>query len=160
MNHENKNPLLGLYFHEEAEKTEKKIRKHVLTCQSCQDYLQTLEKTGQFLKSWPDEKPDPQSFERILARIPERRKKMKPRADSFSFLPVAGIASAIAFIVLVLRLVQPAITRLPLWEALQKSWLVQAIGSFGVSIALFFALGTFAVLSLAPFFYLSTQKSK
>jgi predicted anti-sigma-YlaC factor YlaD len=159
MNHENKNPLLALYFHEGKEKTERKIQEHAATCQDCREYLEILAETEHFLKAWPDEKPDPRLFERILSRIPETPPGQRQERQALSALPLAGIAGGIAFIVFVLSLVQTSLTRLPLWDAIQHNWIVQAIGSFGVSVILFFAAAAFAVLSLAPFFYFSSQKS-
>jgi hypothetical protein len=159
MNHENKNPLLALYFHEGKEKTERKIQKHTASCQNCREYLDTLAETEHLLLAWPDEKPDPRLFDRILSRMPETLPGRRQAKPALSPLPLAGIAGAIAFIVLVLSLAQASLTRLPLWDAIQHNWIVQAIGSFGVSVIVFFAAGSFAVLSLAPFFYFSSQKS-
>jgi hypothetical protein len=159
MNHENKNPLLALYFHEGKEKTARKIQRHAATCEDCRDYLETLASTEQILAAWPDENPDPRLFDRILDRIPDTRTVRPQERQVFSPLPLAGIAGAIAFIVLILTLAQASLTRLSLWDAIQHNWIVQAIGSFGVAVVLFFAAGAFTVLSLAPFIYLSSQKN-
>ncbi len=159
MNHENKNPLLALYFHEGKEKTERRIHRHAATCLDCRDYLETLAATEQLLAAWPDEEPDPRLFDRILDRIPETQPVRPQAPQALSPLPLAGIAGAIAFIILILSLAQASLTRLPLWDAIQHNWIVQAIGSFGVSVIVFFAAGAFVVLSLAPFFYFSSQKS-
>ncbi len=157
MNYENKNPLLALYFHEGKEKTERKIQRHAATCKDCRDYLETLAATEQMLAAWPDENPDPRLFDRILDRIPDTRPGRPQARQVFSPLPLAGIAGAIAFIMLILALAQASLTRLSLWEAIRHNWIVQAIGSFGVAVILFFAAGAFIVLSLAPFIYLSSQ---
>ncbi len=159
MNHENKNPLLALHFREGKEKTERKIQRHAATCKSCRDYLETLTATEQILAAWPDEFPDPRLFDRILDRIPDTRTVRPLARPAFSPLPLAGIAGAIAFIMLILSLAQSSLTRLSLWEVIQHNWIVQAIGSFGVAVILFFAAGAFTVLSLAPFIYLTSQKN-
>jgi hypothetical protein len=159
MNHQNKNPLLALYFHEGKEKTERKIQRHAATCLDCRDYLETLAATELLLKTWPDEMPDPRLFDRILNRIPETKPVQRQARPAFSPLPLAGIAGAIAFIILILSLARAPLTRLSLWDAIQHNWIVQAIGSFGVAVILFFAAGAFMVFCLAPFIYLSSQKT-
>jgi hypothetical protein len=39
---------------------------------------------------------------------------------------------------------------LPIWESLEKIWIVETIGSFGVVTILFFLVGSFVTLTLAP----------
>jgi anti-sigma factor RsiW len=157
MSCDNKNPVLTLYFHEGRPSREKSIRSHLETCEECRNYLKMLEMTGRCLDAWEDEKPAPETFDRILSALPARPPRPEPARTSNPLFPLAGIAAAIAVILAELSLVQRLLARLPFWNSLGQSWPLRDLGSAGLSVLTFFALGAFAALALAPFLYFQSR---
>ena len=156
----NKNRLLTLYFHEGTRREEREIQKHVNGCSDCRDYLLTLDQTNQTLQHWENQSPLPNTLDLIMANIPV--KQMKPAAvrPTLSIAPILTILFSIVAILGIIFLVHDKIALLPFWEALKEWWLVRFFGSFGVTTLLFFLLGIFVTLSLAPILILDLQSKK
>ncbi|UCE07167.1 MAG: hypothetical protein JSW07_03795, partial [bacterium] len=69
MTHLDKNALITYYFQEGQTRELQKISLHVNSCESCQEYMQTINIIGSTLAKLPDEKPLPQTFDKIIAKI-------------------------------------------------------------------------------------------
>lgn len=160
MYHENKNQLLTLYYHDGSEREEKRIREHVQSCASCQENLRLLKQTGGTLDLWNDEQPLPNTLDLILENIPAVQPAALRKTPFLSVLPFFHIVFSILFIVSIIYIVQDKISSLPMWHALEQTWIVQAIGSFGVVTFLFFCIGTFITLAIFPTLFFNFQERK
>lgn len=158
MEHPNKNDILDLFFHEETSRQEKKISTHIQHCQSCQEYLTTLNQADQVLSQLPEEQPLPQSFDLILANISPIGIKPTPTRSIFSSKPILHITFALALILISIYFVQMKVSLLPIWQSLKQLWLIKAFGSFGIVTVLFFCIGTFITLSLTPILVFKTKQ--
>lgn len=156
----NKNHLLTLFFHEGTRREEKEIQHHVDGCKDCRDYLLTLERTDGSLKRWKNESPLPNTLDLIMANIPAKQMKPAAARPGIAIVPILMILFAILAILGVIYLVHDNITLLPFWQNLKEWWLVRFFGSFAVTTILFFLLGIFVTLSLAPVLILELQSKK
>jgi len=158
MPHENKDELLRLFYREAAPPEEQKARQHLAVCADCREYLRFLTGMNSALSQWQDEKPLPGTFDRILADIPPEPMKAIYARPAISARPIFNIAFAMLSILLLIYFVQSQISMLPLWRSLAQSWVIQALGSFGFVALVFFGVGTFITLSLAPILYFDLNK--
>ncbi len=156
--HGNLNALLKLHFREGTEREIHKIQNHVSICESCRDYLSELEKTECMLHQWKDEKPSAQSLDIIIHQISEGSPVTITRKPSFSFWPMINIAFSLVCVLALAYFVQSKITLLSIWQTIESNWFVQAVGSFGCVLVLFFAVGSFIALSIAPILLFDSQK--
>jgi len=156
----NKNRLLTLFFHEGTLREEREIQKHVNGCSDCRDYLLTLDRTNQTLQQWKNESPLPNTLDLIMANIPAKQMKSAAVRPAISIIPILTILFSIVAILGIIFLVHDKVTLLPFWETLKEWWLVRFFGSFGVTTILFFLLGIFVTLSLAPVLILDLQSKK
>lgn len=158
MDHPNKNKILALFYHEATERDQKKLMSHIQQCQSCREYLNTLNKTEQWLNTFPDEMPLPATFDVIMENISPIEVRPIEVRPGFSIKPIMQIACALAFILISIYMAQIKISLLPFWQSLQSWWFVQAFGGFGIIIILFFCVGTFITLALTPILLLKTKQ--
>jgi len=158
MPHENKDELLRLFYHEAAPPEEQKARQHLAGCEDCREYMRFLTGMNSALCQWQDEKPLPDTFDRILASIPPEQPRAIYVRPAISARPIFNIAFAMISILLLIYFVQSQISVLPLWQSLAQSWVIQALGSFGFVALVFFGFGTFITLSLAPILYFDLNK--
>lgn len=154
----NKNSLLKLFYKEASPQEESELRKHLTTCKGCQKYMQFLNRMGTTLDKLPEERPLSNTFERIMKNIPEKQSRTAFARPTISAAPFFKIAFSMVFIVLLIYFVQSKISLLPIWDSLQKFWLIDAIGSFGLMMLIFFIVGTFITLSLAPILYFDINR--
>ncbi len=154
----NKNSLLKLFYKEASPQEESELRKHLATCKECQKYMQFLNRMGATLDKLPEERPLPNTFEKIMENIPVKQPRTVFARPTISAAPFFKIAFSMVFIVLLIYFVQSKISLLPIWDSLQKFWLVDAIGSFGLMMLIFFIVGTFITLSLAPILYFDINR--
>ncbi len=154
----NKNSLLKLFYREASPQEESELRKHLTTCKECQNYMQFLNRMGATLDKLPEERPLPNTFEKIMENIPVKQPRTVFARPTISAAPFFKIAFSMVFIVLLIYFVQSKISLLPIWDSLQKFWLVDAIGSFGLMMLIFFIVGTFITLSLAPILYFDINR--
>ena len=156
--HINKSRLLDFYFSEGSKRSIQKIRDHVHSCSECRDYLETLGSANSMLKTWEDQKPAPDTFQRIMAQIPRVHPKPVVRKQVLSLWPIVEIATSLLVILVGLFALQNILHKLPLWEVLEQNWIIQSLGSFGVTIVLFFMFGTFVTFCLAPILLLEARR--
>jgi len=154
----NKNSLLKLFYKEASPQEESELRKHLTTCKECQNYMQFLNRMGATLDKLPEERPLPNTFEKIMENIPVKQPRTVFARPTISAAPFFKIAFSMVFIVLLIYFVQSKISLLPIWDSLQKFWLIDAIGSFGLMMLIFFIVGTFITLSLAPILYFDINR--
>lgn len=150
MTHPDKNKLITFYYREGTAREQHKLSAHIDSCESCQEYVQTLNHLGAKLAELPDEQPSSRILDNIFAEISVE--KLRPaRQHQFLLLqPIVKIAFALISILATIYFIQSQISLLPIWQRLSQYWLVQTIGSFGMVLILFFCIGTFITLSLAP----------
>jgi hypothetical protein len=158
MSHENKDTLLSLFYHEASPQEEQGARKHLAACEDCREYMQVLSRMNSALNQWQDERPLPDTFDRILANIPPEQPRTMYVKPGISARPIFNIAFALISILLLIYFVQSQISALPLWQSLARYWIVQALGSFGFVALAFFGITTFFTLSLAPILYFDLNK--
>jgi hypothetical protein len=158
MDHPNKNEILALFYQEATERDKKKLMPHIQQCESCREYLNTLNQTEQWLNKLPDETPLPATFDMIMENISPIKMRPIEVRPAFSIKPIMQIAFALALILISIYMVQLKISLLPFWQSLKGWWLVQAFGSFGVVTILFFCIGTFITLALTPILFFKTKQ--
>jgi hypothetical protein len=156
--HENKDTLLSLFYHEASLQEEQRTREHLAACEDCREYMQVLSRMNLALSRWQDEKPLPDTFDRILANIPTEQPAVIYARPAISARPIFNIAFALLFILLLIYFVQSRITMLPIWRTFEQYWFIQAFGSFGFVALAFLSIGTFITLSLAPILYFDLNK--
>lgn len=157
MFHENKDTLLALFYHEVTLPEAQKIREHLADCEDCRKYMHLLNQMDSALNQWPEANPLPDTFDRILATIPERWHASHVR-PAVSARPIFNIAFAMVAILLLIYFVQSRMSQLPFWPAFEQNWLVQTLGSYGFVALVFFGLGAFITLALAPILYFDLNK--
>lgn len=161
MIHPNKNILITFYYQEGTARELKKVSSHIDTCDDCQDYFQTLDKIGNTFVQLADELPSSHSFENIVTKISVEKRKTVHQTQQFLLKPVLTMALSLIIILTGLYLIQSKISLLPIWQSLSQYWIIQAIGSFGTILILFFCICSFITLSLAPILILEkTSNSK
>jgi hypothetical protein len=158
MSHENKDTLLSLFYHEASPQEEQGAREHLAACEDCREYMQVLSRMNSALNQWQDEKPLPDTFDRILANIPPEQPAVIYTRPAISARPIFNIAFALLFILLLIYFVQSRITMLPIWRTFEQYWFIQALGSFGFVALAFFGIATFFTLSLAPILFFDLNK--
>ena len=158
MPHENKNQILAFFYHEGTEREQRKIRKHVQSCSSCQEYLHQLKRTETALNHIDDEKPAPNTLDMIFENIPSVQPKLAKQKQIVPVLPFIHIISSILFILSLVYIIHNKFSVSSLWQSLEKYSVLKSIGSFGVVIFLFFCVGTFISLALFPTLFFDTQK--
>jgi hypothetical protein len=156
--HENKDTLLSLFYHEASPLEEQRARQHLAACEDCREYMQVLSRMNLALSRWQDEKPLPDTFDRILANIPPEQPAVIYARPAISARPIFNIAFALISILLLIYFVQSQISALPLWQTFEHYWFIQALGSFGFVALAFFGIATFVTLSLAPILYFDLNK--
>ncbi len=158
MPHENRDTLLSLFYQEATPQEEQRMRQHLAACEDCREYMQFLTQMNSALRHWPDERPLPGTFDRILANIPPQRPSEMYARPVISARPIFNIAFALLSILLLIYFVQSQISMLPIWHSLEQYWVIQTIGSFGFVTLVFLGIGTFITLSLAPILYFDLNK--
>jgi predicted anti-sigma-YlaC factor YlaD len=156
--HENKDTLLSLFYHEASPQEEQRARQHLASCEDCREYMQVLGRMDSALGHWPDARPLPETFDRILANIPPEQPRAVYVKPAVSARPIFNIAFAMISILLLIYFVQSRISALPFWQSLEQYRIVQALGSFGLVALAFLGIGTFITLSLAPILYFDLNK--
>ena len=156
----NKNDVLALYFHEVNAKEEQNLRAHVDQCGECRDYLATLMQTAHALDAWPEEAPPAGTLDAIMAKLPEAPVTSPATQPALAAAPFVKIISTILGIITVLVFLHDKVTRFPFWETLQEWWLVRLFGPMGVTMVLFFLLGGFITLALAPVYIMDSKARK
>ncbi|MCI0514955.1 hypothetical protein L0128_17205 [candidate division KSB1 bacterium] len=146
----NKNDILTLFYREGSPRQIEKITRHVAQCPICQAYLTQLQHTEKLLQAWPDTQPAAHGFNRVMQRITVQSRQPRAAQPEFSFKPILQVVLTLAGILGILYWLQGKLSLIPGWKSLQDWWLIQAFGSFGLLVLLFFLIGTFMTLALTP----------
>ncbi|MDZ7344898.1 MAG: hypothetical protein ONA90_10345 [candidate division KSB1 bacterium] len=158
MHIENQNALLSLFYREATPEEAQTLRRHLIFCEECREYMKHLQQMDSALSRWQDERPLPETFDRIMEKIPAAQPLVIPARPVHSPRPIFNIAFALASILLLIYFVQSKISTLALWQGLEQFWVIQTIGRFGFVALAFFGIGTFIALSLAPILYFDLNK--
>lgn len=160
MQHPNKNDLLSIYYKEEINAEEKeRLLSHVDSCQTCHDYIKSLHRVEEVLNVWQEEKPSPQILDNIMENISSVQTKPVRSRQFIPIMPIFQIAFSICFILSLIYIIQSKMIVSPIWQTLEKIWIVEALGSFGFVLFMFFCVGTFFTLSLTPIMVLEIKKT-
>jgi len=160
MQHPNKNRLLEYFYREGSGPGIKRTREHVHECVTCREYLHTLEQTTQVLNELPDQSPSKDSFDLIIKEVDISPKRNMRKRQMNSAIPYFQIALSIPFILAVLYFIQNKLSLLPVWKTLEKIWIIETLGSFGLVGVIFFLVGSFITIALAPVLLLDSEKLK
>ncbi len=158
MPHKNEDALLSLFYGEASPAEEQHLRQHLAGCEACREYMRLLQRMNSALNRWPEERPLADTCDRILATIPSERPRARHVRTAVSPRPIFNIAFAMLFILLLIYFAQSQISLLPIWESLARYWVIRALGSLGFVALVFFGIGTFMTLSLAPILYFDLHK--
>lgn len=159
MQHPNKNRLLEYFYREGSEKEIKRTREHLHDCPDCREYLHTLEQTAGILNQLPEEVPPEKTFDLMIKDMDILPVKTMQKRQVVLALPYLQIALSIPFILAVLYFFQSKLRILPVWEILGKYSIIQVLGSYGLVAVIFFLIGSFVTLALAPVL-LDSEKCK
>src|SRR5262245_34662618 len=158
MPHNNEDALLSVFYGEASPAEEQHIRQHLAGCEDCREHMHLLQRMSLALNRWAEERPLPDTCDRILAALPLEQPRRRYVKAPVSARPIFNIAFAMTFMLLLIYFAQSQISLLPIWRSLAQYWIIQAIGSFGFVALLFFAVGAFMTLSLAPILYFDLNK--
>jgi hypothetical protein len=150
MDCENKNHLLDLYFHEGKEDEHSQMKEHIAECDDCRENLDLLDKTMKMLSKLEDEEPSKDLFDNILSEVSLSVPKPAKKRTGIEIIPILQIACGEIFLFTLIYFIKIRLTSMPFWNALEKCWIVQSIGSAGVSVIVVLIVGSFITLSLAP----------
>ena len=153
----NKNHLLDFFFGELTGRDRKRIQSHIQLCPQCRKYLDTLKHTRDRLHQWPDERPHPDTLDQIMKNIPETRIKQAETKPAFRLVPLLWIPLSAVSILITIYLVKDNLTRLPIWHTLKNVWVVQQLGSFGMTMILFLLAGILITLLVTPILIFESQ---
>jgi hypothetical protein len=160
MNCENKNNLLDLYFLEGNGHNHSEIKAHVEACENCREYLGILKQTMNLLDKIDEEVPAPKVFQNILSDVSVSIPKPAKRRTGVELIPILQIAFGEIFLFSLIYFLKIQLTAMPIWKAIQNHWLVQSIGSVGISIILVLLVGSFMTLSIAPILLFESNERK
>ncbi|MFZ5519391.1 MAG: hypothetical protein ACOY90_22350 [Candidatus Zhuqueibacterota bacterium] len=134
------------------------MKGHLKACSQCREYISILNETGALLNNLQDKAPASDTFDKILAGLPQEKPIPITEKSTIPILPLFEFAFAIMFILFSIYILQHELTRTELWLILQQNWLIQTIGSFGTVIFFLFCFSTFITLCLAPILIFDQQK--
>ena len=168
MSHENKNPLLTLYYGEGSEREREKIRAHVASCNDCQEYMRFLKKADIALGYAEDERPPADTLEIVMTNIASagspaaatREVQSTHGKSAVAVQPFLRILFSICAIIGLLSFITAKFNASELWRSLAQYQPLQSIGSFGVVCICFFLFGTFFSLAIFPTLYFNAQKMR
>ena len=159
MEHPNKNRLLEYFYRESSEQNFRKTRDHIQSCVSCREHLSGLKVATEALNIIPEQKPQGNTFDLILKEIAVSPRQSLQKRPAVSVIPYFQIAAAIPFILAILYFIQSKLTATTFWLSLEELWIVQMLGSFGLVTLVFFCVGSFLTLSLAPILLFDSEKN-
>lgn len=155
---ENKNHILDLYFREGNEDKYPEIKEHLERCESCKEYLTELRQTMGMLSELEEEEPSKDLFDNILSEVSVSVPKPAKKKTGVELVPVLQIAFGEIFLFSLIYFIKTQLTLMPLWKTLEKCWLVQSVGSVGISVIVVLIVGSFITLSLAPVLLMESDK--
>ena len=150
MQHPNKNRLLEYFYKEGSAHELQKTQEHLQFCPQCREYPEVLKATSAILDQLPTVAPEKNICDIILQDIAVSSKQSVQKKRTFSVMPFFQITLSIPFILAILYFIQNKLTGLSVWESMEKIQIINTLGSFGFVAVLFFLIGSFVTLSLAP----------
>lgn len=154
----NKNLLVEYYFNENDKKSYTEVSKHIVNCEACSKYIAEIKQTQNALNLLEDSEPLPQTFDLILDKIYEVPQLKPAQHKSKGVNPIFFLSAVILLILALLYIFQIKIQNTGLWESLKTSWIVETFGSYGLTALIFFCLGSFITLSIAPIMYINSKQ--
>lgn len=150
--------LLDLHFGEAEGARRARIASHVKECPGCYETLADLEWVESSLAAVPEEEPPANGLERVMERV-ARERRAAPRPNGW-LIPMAaslaGVAAGAAAIYAagarILASVPASPT--PLLEP------ARVVSGFGLAALVFFGIGSFVTLALAPVLMMELQSHK
>ncbi len=142
--------------------TRQRLSDHVAGCTACRAAVTSLAETAAALAAWPDEDPPDDGLERVLARIATPREA--PRA--VAAVPTGWLGAALRILAGVLlgagviSLLGAQLATLPLWTRLSLAAPLRAWGGIGLAAIIFFVIGSFFTLALAPVLLLERSEAE
>lgn len=156
----NKNQLLDFFFGEVTDREKKKIRNHIQLCPSCREYLGVLEHTRNRLEQLPLEKPRPDSMDKIMKNIAGTAEKQVEIKPALHLVPLLWIPLTAITILIAIYLVKDNLAGLSIWQPLKNFWIVQQLGSFGMTAFLFFLTGILITLLVTPILIFESKNNQ
>lgn len=159
MHCENKNNLLDIYYNEGNEHKCSQTREHAANCKECMAYLSTLERTMSMLDKLEEKEPPEYLFNNILSDISGSTSAAVVRKSGISAIPILQILLGQMLLLALVYLCKILVPFKVLGEISNNSWLLQSLGSTGISVILVMAAGSFVTLALAPVLFLESKKN-
>jgi hypothetical protein len=160
MQHPDKERLLDFFYSEASDLEAQRVFKHLQYCNECMEYLNNLEHiTGQ-LDYFVNESPSEDTFNLIMKDIEVVPLKKVPEKQAFSVFHFIRIVIFMPLILIALYYCQSRLTLMPFWEVIREYRIIQVLGSYGVVAVVFFLLGSFVTLSIAPVLFMDSEKIK
>ena len=156
--HPDKNKLLEYFYLESSEFELNETLKHVQDCPLCMEYLDKLEQMTCQLSKLPDRVPIKIDLDLITGGSDIRTEVTVWRRQIDSVLPYLRITLSMVIILVILYFLHNWITLLPFWGILEDIWVIQKIGSFGLSAFILFLFGSFVTMALATALLLNSGK--
>jgi anti-sigma factor RsiW len=153
--HPSPTELLELHFDELRGARRHRIATHVSECPRCRETVESLEWVQRSLATLPEEAPPEDGLARVMERIAHSRRPARTRAGWLA--PVAaslgGVGAGVGVIYAAgaRLLTLPMVAEMPLLEP------VKALSSFGLATLVFFSVGSFVTLALAPVLMMESQ---
>ena len=147
---DNKNHLLDLYFLEGSEHKLDGLRRHLETCESCRDYYASIKNTMAALDKLGEEEPAEGVFDKILIEVSKSTPVPLRQKARASILPILQLAIGPIFLFGIIYFLNLKLPLLPFWEKISDYWMVQTIGTLGISTIIVLCIGTFLTLSFLP----------
>ena len=160
MQHPDRDKLIEFYYREANDLEAKRVFKHLQGCNECLEYLNTLEHVSGQLDHFNNQAPLEDTFDLIMKDIEVIPLKMIPEKQEFSVLQFIRVIVFIPFILAALYFCQSRLTLMPFWEIIQEYRIIQILGSYGLVAVVFFILGSFVTLFIAPILLMDSERIK
>jgi anti-sigma factor RsiW len=153
--HPHPNELLACALAEAGDNERRRIEEHVRACEACRAYVTLIEDTTSALADWPEEEPPADGLDRVLARVRSARPAGAWR-DEWLRPVLASLAGVVLGSLVIYAagaqiLALPSVAQAPLFGP------VKAFSGFGLAALVFFGIGSWVTLALAPMLILESQ---
>ena len=156
----NKNHLLDFFFGEVTDKEKKKIQDHIQLCPRCREYLGVLEQTRDRLQQLPLEKTQADSMDQIMKNIAGTAKRQAEIKPGSHLVPLLWIPLTAITILIAISLVKDNLAGFSIWQPLKNFWIIQQLGSFGMTAVLFFLTGILITLLVTPILIFESKNNQ
>jgi hypothetical protein len=153
--HPSPTDLLDLHFGEAEGRRRARIASHAEECPRCRETLSDLEWVESSLAALPEKEPPAGGLERVLGRVAgERPAAARPNGW---MIPVAASLAGVGAGVGIIYAAGARLLTLPMVAEMQLLEPVKALSSFGLAALIFFGIGSFVTLALAPVLMIESQ---